>query len=192
MKENSKRDDIIQAALDLIAERGFHGAPMAMIANRAEVGAGTIYRYFDSKDVLITEMFKEMEEKLLSVMLKGHDPQKPLRERFLYLCATVLKYFVAHPRHFRFMEQYYFSPYGASSHREKITEKSGKTNIFKDIVEQGIAEEVLKDLPLYVHIALAFGPIIALVRDQILGLIVLDESIIKKCIEACWDGIKKQ
>ncbi|RJR41346.1 MAG: TetR/AcrR family transcriptional regulator [Desulfobacteraceae bacterium] len=191
MKEKTKKDDIIQAALDIIAERGFHGAPMAMIANRAGVGAGTIYRYFDSKDVLIAEMFKEMEEKLLSVMLQGYDPRAAIRERFLYLCATVLRYFVAHPRYFRFMEQYYFSPYGASAHREKISDNSGKANIFKDIVEEGIAEKVLKDLPLYVHIALAFGPIIALVRDQILGLVVMDESIIQKSIEACWDGIRR-
>src|SRR3989339_116030 len=156
MKENSKRDDIIQAALDLIAEHGFHGAPMAMIANKAGVGAGTIYRYFASKDVLIGEMFKEMEEKLLKVLLKGYQAEKPIRERFLYLCTTVLKYFVAHPRYFRFMEQYYNSPYGVSFRREKVMAKSGKPDIFTDIFQQGIAAKVLKDLPLYVHAALAF------------------------------------
>jgi len=191
MKENSKKDDIMQAALDIIAERGFHGAPMAMIANRAGVGAGTIYRYFDSKDVLIGEMFKEMEEMLLSVLLRGYDPQESIRERFLYLCATVLKYFVANPRYFRFMEQYYNSPYGASFRREKVMERSGKPNIFKDIFEEGITRKEIKDLPLFVHAALAFGPILSLVRDHILGLIILDDALIERCISACWDGIKR-
>ena len=37
-----KRKQIIRTALELIAEHGFHGAPMAMIADRAGVGAGTI------------------------------------------------------------------------------------------------------------------------------------------------------
>lgn len=191
MKENPKRDDIIQAALDLIAENGFHGAPMATIADKAGVGAGTIYRYFESKDVLITEMYREMEEKLLSVLLQGYDPEKSIRERFLYLCTTVVRYFVAHPRYFRFMEQYYNSPFGVSFRREKLMAKSGKPDIFMDIVEQGIGRKELKDLPLYVHAALAFGPILSLVRDHILGLIVLDDSLIRKSIEACWDGIKK-
>jgi AcrR family transcriptional regulator len=191
MKENSKRDDIIQAALDLIAERGFHGAPMAMIANKAGVGAGTIYRYFESKDVLIEEMFKEMEEKLLDVILRGYHTERSIRERFIYLCATVLRYFMAHPRYCRFMEQFLNSPYGVSFRRDKIMAKIGKTDIFMDIFQQGIAAQVLKDLPLFVHAALAFGPILSLARDHILGLIVLDDSLIEKSIEACWDGIKK-
>ncbi|HQM90514.1 MAG TPA: helix-turn-helix domain-containing protein, partial [Syntrophales bacterium] len=53
MKNSDKRDEILRAALELIAEHGFHGAPMAMVAERAGVGAGTIYRYFEGKDALI-------------------------------------------------------------------------------------------------------------------------------------------
>jgi AcrR family transcriptional regulator len=44
MTKPDKREDIVWAAMELIAEHGFHGAPMAMIAERAGVGAGTIYR----------------------------------------------------------------------------------------------------------------------------------------------------
>ena len=57
MAKTDKREDILRAALELIAEHGFHGAPMAMIAERAGVGAGTIYRYFENKDVLIAELY---------------------------------------------------------------------------------------------------------------------------------------
>ena len=64
MKTSDKRSDIMQAALELIAERGFHGAPMAEIAEKAGVAAGTIYRYFENKDVLITELHQELEEKI--------------------------------------------------------------------------------------------------------------------------------
>lgn len=32
MTKPDKRDEIIRSALELIAEHGFHGAPMAMIA----------------------------------------------------------------------------------------------------------------------------------------------------------------
>jgi len=37
------------AALELIAEHGFHGVPAASIADQAGVGVGTIYRYFENK-----------------------------------------------------------------------------------------------------------------------------------------------
>ncbi len=40
MTKPDKRHEIMRAALDLFAEQGFHGAPMALIAERAGVGAG--------------------------------------------------------------------------------------------------------------------------------------------------------
>ena len=58
MSSNDKREEIVRAALELIAENGFHGAPMAMIAERARVGAGTIYRYFENKDLLIAGLYR--------------------------------------------------------------------------------------------------------------------------------------
>jgi len=71
MKKSDKRADIMQAALGLIAERGFHATPMAEIAEKAGVAVGTIYRYFDNKDMLITELHQELEEKIMKVLHDG-------------------------------------------------------------------------------------------------------------------------
>ena len=83
MKNSDKREEIMQAALELIAEHGFHGAPMAMIAEKAGVGAGTIYRYFESKDALIAEIFSELERKVVESLLQGYSldrlPSGPVR-----------------------------------------------------------------------------------------------------------------
>ncbi|HLE17440.1 MAG TPA: TetR/AcrR family transcriptional regulator [Syntrophales bacterium] len=191
MKDSDKRGEIIQAALELIAEQGFHGAPMAMIADKAGVGAGTIYRYFENKDVLITELYRKLEEKIMAALQEGYSVGKPLRERFLHLGTALLRYFIAHPLYFRYMEQYYNSPYGASMRRDKLLGKSDNRYIFKDLFEQGISQQVLKDLPILVLFALAFGPMLALARDHILGFAILDDTLIIQSIEACWDGIKR-
>lgn len=191
MKQSDKRDDIIRAALELIAEHGFHGAPMALIAEKAGVGAGTIYRYFESKDILIVELYRELEEKLISALREGFPADKSLRERFLHIGTTLLRYCISNPLYFRYMEQYHNSPYGASLRKDKIISKSGDQSIFKSLLEEGIAQQIVKDFPLFVHFALAFGPVISLARDHVLGLITLDEDLIIKSIEACWDGIKR-
>jgi AcrR family transcriptional regulator len=78
LKKPDKREDIIRVSLELIAEHGFHGAPMAMIADTAGVGAGTIYRYFESKDILITELFRELEGKIIVVLMDGYCEEKPI------------------------------------------------------------------------------------------------------------------
>ena len=53
MTTGEKREAIIQAALTLFAEHGFHNAPMSLLAKQAGVSAGTIYLYFADKDDLI-------------------------------------------------------------------------------------------------------------------------------------------
>jgi hypothetical protein len=76
-------------------------------------------------------------------------------------------------------------------HRDRLLGKSGNPDILMDIFEQGIEQQVLKEFPKAVLFSLAFGPLISLIRDHILGFIALDEALIEKASEACWDAIKR-
>ncbi|MBI4766865.1 MAG: TetR/AcrR family transcriptional regulator [Deltaproteobacteria bacterium] len=186
-----KRRNILQAALELIAENGFHGAPMAAISEKAGVAAGTIYRYFESKDVLITELHRELEDRIMVALQEGYPSEGPLRERFLHLFREILQYFMMNPFHFRFLEQYFNSPYGISLRRDRLLRKPGNYDILMDIFEQGSEQKVLKDFPKIVMFSLAFGPLTSLIRDHTLGFVNLDETLIKQITEACWDTIKR-
>jgi len=191
MKTLDKRSDIIQAALDLIVERGFHGTSMAMVAEKADVGAGTIYHYFESKDALIKELYQELEQKVMVTLGEGDPISKPIKERFIHLWTVLLKYFIAHPLYFRYIEQYHNSPYGVSLRRDRILSKTDDRGIFKNLFEEGITQQVIKGLPLSMLFALAFGPLVVLVRDHTLGFAMLDDTLIAETVEACWDGIKR-
>jgi len=191
MKKSNKRDDILQAALEIISERGFHGAPMSVIAEKAGVGAGTIYCYFHSKDELIIEINRMLEEKMLSAIEKNYPFKKDIKKKFFYLYKTVFMYFLNHPVYFRFLEQYFYSPYGVSVHKERVVGTTGEPNIFQKLVKQGIEQKVIKDMPLFMHFAIAYGPIIILTRNHVLGLVELNNVQINQAIEAVWDAIKK-
>jgi TetR/AcrR family transcriptional regulator, repressor of fatR-cypB operon len=192
MKNSDKREEVMQAALELIAEHGFHGAPMAMVADRAGVGAGTIYRYFESKDALIAEIFSELERKVVEFLMQGYSRDRSLRERFIYLSTMIIRYFMANAVHFRFIEQYMNSPYGVSLRRERLLGKARDIDLFRNLLQEGIDSHALKDLPLTLHFALALGPILSLLRDHILGFMKLDDALIQKAVEACWDGVRSQ
>lgn len=60
------RDRILAAAQEVFSQKGFHQATMDEIAERAEVGKGTIYRHFPSKENLFHQLIqirlKELEE----------------------------------------------------------------------------------------------------------------------------------
>ena len=192
MSKADKREEIVRAALELIAENGFHGAPMAMIAERANVGAGTIYRYFANKDVLITELYGEIEKNIMTALQEGYSLEKPFRERFLHLGTELLHHFIRNPLVFRYLEQFHNSPYGVAFRRDQLLGNStGGCNVFKELFEQGITLQILKELPLVLLFALFFGPVLAVARDHILGFVKLDEPLIHRTIEACWDAIKR-
>jgi hypothetical protein len=52
-------------------------------------------------------------------------------------------------------------------------------------------QQIFKKLPKTVLFSLALGPLIFPMRDQILGFVNLDEALISRPTEACWDAIKR-
>ena len=122
MKKDSidKRRAILTAALELIAANGFHGAPTAMIAAAAGVGTGTIYRYFADKDVLIEEVFKDVEDQLNETLMDNYPVDQSVRRRLDYYYTGLIRFFIDNPMKFKFLGQYYDSPYGVALRRDKI------------------------------------------------------------------------
>jgi AcrR family transcriptional regulator len=53
-----RRKAILDAALDVFAERGYAGARLEDVATRAGVGKGTIYLYFSDKRALFIELVR--------------------------------------------------------------------------------------------------------------------------------------
>jgi TetR/AcrR family transcriptional regulator, repressor of fatR-cypB operon len=191
MSNHDKRQEIIRASLELIAEHGFHGAPMSMIADRAGVAAGTIYRYFENKDALIMALYREIDERIGAVIMKDYQQDKPIRERFHHIFGALLRYFIGNTCDFRYIEQFHNSPYGVALRRDIILRKTGDCYIYRDLFEEGVTQQVIKDLPMAILFALAFGPLKAVARDHITGFIVLDDALIDRVMEACWDGIRR-
>jgi AcrR family transcriptional regulator len=189
-----KREHIIDATIKLISEYGFHGTPISLIAQEAGVGAGTIYRYFKDKDTMVLEIFKQLNGTFKKSLLHGYNENQPLRDRFLHLCREIFQYGITNPYQFKFMEQFYNSPYGTSLRREKLfcnCGDDGQKQPLEQVFAAGQAQQIIKELPLAALIALVIGPIIFLVKDSIAGLIQLDETTINSTLAACWDAVKQ-
>lgn len=72
------RDRILDATADMLVQHGIQ-APMSRIAAHAGVAAGSLYNYFESKDVLIRAVYEHLagivEERLLVDLEPGMSPQ---------------------------------------------------------------------------------------------------------------------
>jgi len=60
----SAKERILEAALEVFSNKGFHSATTDEIAERAGVGKGTLYRYFETKDKLFAELVRLRTEEL--------------------------------------------------------------------------------------------------------------------------------
>ena len=54
---------VVQVTRDLIAEGGWSAAQVSLIASRAGLATGSIYRYFDSKVDLCVQVLAQVSER---------------------------------------------------------------------------------------------------------------------------------
>lgn len=82
------RARILAAAQEVFSQKGFHQATMDEIAERADVGKGTLYRHFPSKENLFHQLvqirLKELEAEAERV-LDSEDDVLSMIEKYLYI-----------------------------------------------------------------------------------------------------------
>jgi AcrR family transcriptional regulator len=58
-KRERTRRRLVEAAFEVVAERGFHAASVDLIAQRADLSTGALYANFENKDALLLAAFEE-------------------------------------------------------------------------------------------------------------------------------------
>ncbi|MDF2041170.1 MULTISPECIES: TetR/AcrR family transcriptional regulator [unclassified Pantoea] len=66
-----RQQQIISAAKKCFSRSGFHGASMADISRESGLGAGQIYRYFESKELIVSETIKNIAENWRMFLVKN-------------------------------------------------------------------------------------------------------------------------
>ena len=67
----NKKDQIVEAAALVFARCGYSGAVIAEIANQADIGKGTVYEYFESKEDLFFAVFEWFQKKTQNAATVG-------------------------------------------------------------------------------------------------------------------------
>ncbi len=182
-----KRRAILQATLELIADRGFHAAPMALVAERAGVAAGTIYRYFPSKESLINELYAEIKGEIFHHLQRGLPKTDSFEAYFRAVWRHYLDYLLAHPQAFLFMEQYAHSPFLEQNTKTKAQ------SLFQPLLERfekAQREGLILKAPMELLLAFAHGPISALAKGHLSGALRLTPSLKAQASAAAWRAIR--
>lgn len=182
-----KRESIMSAALELFVERGFFGTAVPEIADRAGVGAGTIYRYFESKEALVNAIYREQKLLFGRVAFENFPPAATTREQFRLLWTRMAKFAIDHPSSFIFLELHHHARYLDAESRAV---EHRMTELFTRVVTNAQARGELKAGDPRVLMGLVMGGFVGVIRgcvdvDQPLGQ--LDWKLAEQCM---WEAIR--
>ncbi|CAI2064851.1 HTH-type transcriptional repressor Bm3R1 [Serratia fonticola] len=183
-----KRTSIFQAALKLISEQGFHATPVSQIALRANVGAGSIYRYFKNKEDLLNQLYLEVKNKLHAAMSQNVSMEMPFEDLVKQVCLNIFDFYVSHPEEFSFSEQYCDSPFLTD-----ITRVAGAQilNDYKEALECAIRSGIVQNIPADMIFAILTGTISSLAKRHLAGVLDMTEERRQQAAHAVWCAISK-
>jgi AcrR family transcriptional regulator len=185
-KPSGKRDDLLNAALKLIAEQGFHAAPMSQIAEKANIGVGTIYRYFKNKEELINGLYLEIRKRMAEAIMKGSDEKAPIKAQFVHALKNLIQYLMVNPTEIQFTEQYENSPFITEATKNEILKTASPLS---DLLERAKREKLLKDLPFEMLMSMFSGVSMGLLKAYLQKK--SSPAKMNKAIEAIWDLLTK-
>jgi AcrR family transcriptional regulator len=143
-----REEDIIQAAFDLFAEHGIESVTIDMIAEKAEVGKGTIYKHFTSKNEIFAVLIIRQGHELLE-MLKAIPWDAPVLVQIKKTMRVFWETQVEDIRKFavyRKCDQLLLMDDMASEVLIKFEQQNNMKNDFiRALIQKAIDEQIFKD-----------------------------------------------
>lgn len=180
-----KREAIVETMLDLVVERGFHDAPMSLLAKRAGASAGVIYHYFASKDEVIHAVYLHVKSLKLQSMLEGQIPNSSFKQAYLQMYVNAYNFYRTHLRETRFLDLYENSTFCVPTPPTEAVSLQPEIADFMKAFRPKSEGGVLKNLPIAAIYEFAFGTARQLAKKDM----VLDSSELKNVALASWAAI---
>jgi len=84
-KNRPKYKAIIDGAVQVIAENGYHASQVSKIAKKAGVADGTIYLYFKNKEDILISVFKEKMGQFIQKIAEATHREQDVKKKLLTL-----------------------------------------------------------------------------------------------------------
>lgn len=168
MKEQTdKRKVILDTALTLFTERGFHGTPTSLIAREAGVATGTLFHYFKTKEELIESLYLDIKKEAGTVLRDASKSKDDQKVKLDDVCMKYAEWGLENAQKIHFMQQFCYSPFiSKAAHQEGVS----NFLFLIDQISLGIKEGVIRDYPPEIILSIIssglMGTILAAAREK--------------------------
>lgn len=188
-KIKDKKTAIMEAALKLFTERGFHGTSTSEISKEAGVATGTLFNYFPTKVDLINSLYFKVKGQLSQSMGKEIEAQSTFQDKLKKIWSNLINWGVDNQEEFLFVGQFCYSPYITKFTREEVM----KEYIFlHDLVNEGIKTGEIREFSEELVIAMFYQSsrtVVNLILDS--NLSQDKNKFIEDGFQIIWSGLAK-
>jgi AcrR family transcriptional regulator len=181
-----RRNSIMEAALECFVERGFHGTAIPQIAEKADISAGTIYHYFDSKEALVNALYRMWKAAVAERVFAAFPQGAPVREQFRVMWNEMVAFATSSPRAFAFIELHNHASYLDA---ESLAIDRHIREFAHAMIVRAQQSGLVKRLDARVLMELVFGAFVGMMRAHWENRIVLTEDVMRDAEQSCWDAI---
>lgn len=185
---NRTHSQIIEASIDLFANAGFWNTPTSKIAKHAKVSNGTLFNYFESKNLLIEEVYVQLRQEQAAHVAVGYPAEGTVKERAGHIWFRHIDWGVRNPVRFRLLQQMRISNLiSEEAYTRVVQEWSFASSLVPEAIESGLYRDVKE--PFVVR--LAFSQREAAIEYAI-GAQLKDmelTQLIARSFEIYWSGI---
>jgi TetR/AcrR family transcriptional regulator, multidrug resistance operon repressor len=185
----TKKDKIIQSALKLFVEKGFHASPTSLITKNAGVSAGILFHYFSTKEDLISSIFINVKKEFYRSGL-NFDTNADSTIEFIFkrFWENVLEWGLNNPLKYRFLKQYHNSPFIERVYEDEDIKRYEE--YFINFVVDGTKKGILKDMEPRFILNHCFIMLTALTHHLLENeRLVNDRNFIENAWLLTWDSI---
>lgn len=188
IKDENKKEAILEATIQLINEIGFANVSMSKIAKIAGVSASTLYIYYENKEDMFRKVYVDVKKQMLCACKRGINREEPVEQSVRKICENLLEFMQEHKEYFLFIEQSSNSPLVNLTLNREIETLSQETFA---IFERGIQQGILKNTSPVLLIGFCFYPITQLYKESCQQETLLQDIDYELVFQMCWDAIKK-
>ena len=180
----------MEAAVELFSTQGFQATPTQQISDRAGVSAGTLFRYFRTKEELIDSLYTSIHRALADAVDEAIHPDIPVEDQIKNVKRQVLHWMFENPKKTLFFEQFTSSP--------SITQKAKKEGVIRfsaidELYQKAVSRGILKGINKEVFLANFWYPNFMLIHMHSFGKLQSDvEETIEQSVASMWCGMEQR
>ena len=159
-KDDEKAKCIKEAVVKLILQEGFQGASISKIAKMAGVSPATVYIYFENKENMLQDIYRESSDEIFAYLMDGANRSGDGKQLIEGMVRGYYTHMLKNKEVFHYVEQFSNCP----SLAEGCQGKHGHGRMHK-ILDEMRKNQIIKDYSNEILLAMIFPPIKAIASD---------------------------